>query len=430
MPFPILVLAALLATTITLPGGPPVGMDYLVYDRATNRVWVPAGNTGNVDVIDVATGKVTPLGGFPTAPPRKPGRPRMGPSSATVADGVVWIGNRGNNQLLAFDARTLAPKGTVQLDVMPDGLAYVAGTHELWATTPGDQSIKVVGVGGKIPSPVASIKLEGGPEGYAVDDSRGLFYTNLEDKDRTLTIDIKTRKVVANWPSGCGAEGPRGLALDGARRLLFVACTDGAGAFDLAHEGKLLGRLKTGGGVDNLEYDARKRRLFVAAGKDGNLTIAHVADSGALEVVATVPTAKGARNPVADARGTVYIADSLGGQLLVVDPDAPATVPVTVKEERPGLLAKAKITTDAATATAKAKFPRASLIAGEIEQEHGKLIYSFDFKTDGQSGSDEVTVDALTGKILTVEHESPRDEAKEKATDAKAGAKRAARKPN
>lgn len=428
MPVPILV--ALLATTINLPGGPPVGMDFLVYDHATNRVWVPAGNTGNVDIIDVATGKVTPLGGFATAPPRKPGRPRMGPSSAAVGDGVVWIGNRANNQLLGFDARTLAPMATVQLDAMPDGLAYVPRTHELWATTPRDQSIKVVAVSGKVPGPVSSIKLEGQPECYAVDETHGAFYTNLEDKDRTLTIDTTTRKVVASWPSGCGAEGPRGLALDGGRRLLFVACTDGAGVFDLAHGGKALGRIKTGGGVDTLEYDPRARRLFVAAGKDGTLTIARVTDGGALEVEATVPTAKGARNPVADAHGTVYVADSQGGQLLVVNPDAMAAgavaMAVAMKEEQPGLLARAKITPDAATASAKAKLPQARLVAAEIEQEHGKLIYSFDFKIEGRSGSDEVAVDALTGKILSVAHETPKDEAKEKGADAKAAATKAA----
>ena len=50
--------------SIALPGGPPAGMDYLAYDAATGRVWVPAGNTGNVDVLDVATGKLTTLGRF------------------------------------------------------------------------------------------------------------------------------------------------------------------------------------------------------------------------------------------------------------------------------------------------------------------------------------------------------------------------------
>ncbi len=39
-------------------------MDFLVYDRARHRVWVPAGNTGSVDVIDAATAKVTRIEGW------------------------------------------------------------------------------------------------------------------------------------------------------------------------------------------------------------------------------------------------------------------------------------------------------------------------------------------------------------------------------
>jgi len=202
MTFTLPFLATLFATSIQLPGGPPVGMDYLAYDQAHDRIWVPAGNTGNIDVIDVASGKVTALSGFATAPPRMPGRPRMGPSSAAVAAGVVWIGNRGNNQLLAFDGGSLAPVGAVQLDVMPDGLAYVGSTRELWATTPADKGINVISLeGAKAPRQIADIKVDGSPEGFAVDEARGIFYTNLEDKDRTLAIDLRTRKVTTDWPS-------------------------------------------------------------------------------------------------------------------------------------------------------------------------------------------------------------------------------------
>ena len=87
---------------------------------------------------------------------------------------------------------------------------------------------------------------------------------------------------------------------------------------------------------------------------------------------------------------------------------------VTVKEEKPGLLKKAKITAEAAIATAQAKLPNAKLASAEIEQEGGKLIYSFDFKTDGKSGIDEVNVDANTGKqVGKVEHESPAAEKRE-----------------
>ncbi len=321
------VLSTLLATTISLPGGPPVAMDYLTYDRDTNRVWVPAGNTGNVDVIDLGTGKITTIGGFPTAPPRRPGRPKMGPSSATVGDGLVWIGNRGNNQVSGYDGKSLAPRGAVQLPSMPDGLAYSKTTHELWVTTPGDKTITITRVDGKTPSPLATIKLEGAPEGYAVDDGQGVLYTNLEDKDRTLVIDIKSRKVVSNWPAGCGAEGPRGLALDTAHRWLFVACTNGLVTLDLAHGGKVLGRITTGAGVDNPAYDPARRLLYIASGAGGEMVIAHVDDAGVPQKIASVPTAKGARNPVVDAQGRVYVEDSSNGRLLVVEPGPGARAP-------------------------------------------------------------------------------------------------------
>ena len=98
---------------------------------------------------------------------------------------------------------------------------------------------------------------------------------------------------------------------------------------------------------------------------------------------------------------------------------------VTVKEEKPGLLKKATITSAAAIATAQAKVPKAKLASAEIEQEDGKLIYSFDFKTAGKSGIDEVNVDAMTGKLVGgVEHESPAAEKKEAHADSAKAAKK------
>jgi uncharacterized membrane protein YkoI len=100
-----------------------------------------------------------------------------------------------------------------------------------------------------------------------------------------------------------------------------------------------------------------------------------------------------------------------------------------VKETKPGLLKKAKITPDSAIAVAKAKLPKATLDAGEIEEEGGKLIYSFDFKTPGKSGIDEVNIDAMTGKLVgKITHESPADEAKEAKADKDKAAK-ASKKP-
>jgi DNA-binding beta-propeller fold protein YncE len=299
---------------IVLPGGAPVGMDYIAYDAANHRVWVPAGNTGNIDVIDTVSRKVTPISGFPTKPSTRPGRPAMGPSSASVAGKVVWVGNRGDNKVCSFDAATLAKLDCIQLGAMPDGVQFVAATNELWITTPREQTITIVNVDKKAVSGV--IKLEGDPEGYALDGDR--FYTNLEDKDRTLAIDIRTRKVLTNWPANCGAEGPRGLTIDAGKHQRLVACTDGVVALDEAHDGRVLGRLKTGKGVDDIAYVAARRLVYVASSEAGTLTIARLDDKGVLTQVATVPTAPGARNPVLDSDGNVYVPDSREGKLLVI----------------------------------------------------------------------------------------------------------------
>ena len=79
---------------------------------------------------------------------------------------------------------------------MPDALAYVASSKEIWVTPPRDRSIVVLDAAtpGAV-APKATIKMEGQPEGFAVDDPRGIFYTNLEDRDRTLAIDIGSRQV-------------------------------------------------------------------------------------------------------------------------------------------------------------------------------------------------------------------------------------------
>jgi uncharacterized membrane protein YkoI len=43
----------------------------------------------------------------------------------------------------------------------------------------------------------------------------------------------------------------------------------------------------------------------------------------------------------------------------------------------------------------------------EIEKEKGKLIWSFDLATPGTKDITEVTVDAITGEIASVETEKP-----------------------
>src|SRR5215468_7011563 len=83
--------AAYTTHELVLPGAGPDGvlMDYIVFDPATGFVWVPAGNTGAVDVVDTATGKVSQATGWKTREMERNGRKRtVGPSAASVGGGV------------------------------------------------------------------------------------------------------------------------------------------------------------------------------------------------------------------------------------------------------------------------------------------------------------------------------------------------------
>ena len=99
--------------------------------------------------------------------------------------------------------------------------------------------------------------------------------------------------------------------------------------------------------------------------------------------------------------------------LTLVSEGLAAQSPVKVKEEAPGLLAQAKVSADSALKVALARVPNARMKSGEIEKENGKLVYSFDLVVAGKKGIEEVQVDAFTGQVVAVEHESAEEEAKE-----------------
>ncbi len=309
-------------TAVALPGAPADGvmLDYLAIDRGRHRVWVPAGGTGNAVVIDTKTQGIDRVDQFPTKEVERRGQKRLvGPSSATIGDGFVYVGNRADSTVCAVNASTLARGGCVTLPSSPDGVAFVAAKKEVWVTTPRDKAISILDVSTPAaPKLAGSITLEGDPEGYAVDDKRGLFYTNLEDKDRTLRIDVATRKVTATWMPSCGEDGPRGLAIEPNGEWLMVACTDHVEVLAAGTDGHIVSKLDTGEGVDNIDYVAGRRLLYAAAGRAAKLTVAHLDEKGALTSSATVATAEGARNAVATEEGTAYVADGHEGKILVV----------------------------------------------------------------------------------------------------------------
>jgi DNA-binding beta-propeller fold protein YncE len=307
-----------------------VALDDFAYDHAKEKLWVPASNLAAVDVIDAKTDAISQVTGFITSETERRGRKFMvGPTAITLADGVAYVGNRGDAAICTVNTASLERGECVPISsdssLKPDTLTWVAMSHEIWVNVrpltennaEAAKSIQVFDATDRDhPKLKTKIALTGFAEGYAVDNQRGIFYTNVEEIGKTVAIDIRTHQIVATWDPGSKEVG--GLALDSKRNFLLVACGDHVVSMDAGHGGKVLGSIPTGAGVDLIGYSAEKGLLYAAAGQAATLTIASLDDSGKFHLTATVPTTKGARCVVAGSGETAYLIDPPEGAILKV----------------------------------------------------------------------------------------------------------------
>ena len=81
------------------------------------------------------------------------------------------------------------------------------------------------------------------------------------------------------------------------------------------------------------------------------------------------------------------------------------------------LMAKAKVTKDDAEKIALGKVRSGRIKSAELEREFGALVWSFDIATPKSKNIHEVLVNAVTGKIVHTEIETPKAQAKENAAE-------------
>lgn len=100
-----------------------------------------------------------------------------------------------------------------------------------------------------------------------------------------------------------------------------------------------------------------------------------------------------------------------------------------VKEDRPGLLARARIRPEAALGIALARVPGGRVREAEIEIERRRLVYSFELEVPGTKALREVIVDAGSGAVLAVEDEDDDDDTDDDTDEKGARSKGAAKTP-
>lgn len=310
-------------TVLVLPAGAGgIGFDDLRFSPSLHRVLAPAGRTGKLDLIDPATQAVESVDGFSSEKTFEGGH---GEGTTSVDDGAghLFAGDRGRAEVAIIDPVAKKITSTTKLAGSPDYVRWVAPSNEIWVTEPGKKQIEFFAFDGAKLTRKGAIDVPGGPESLVIDATRGRAYTHTWDGE-SVAIDLSKHKEVARWKNGCAAS--RGIALDEPRGVLFVGCEEGkATAIDVAHDGKALGAVDTGKGVDIIAYAPALRHLYVPGGDSATLTIIGVDGGGKLVALGTVAAAEDSHCATVDDIGHAYVCDPKRGALLVVTDPYPAS---------------------------------------------------------------------------------------------------------
>jgi len=81
------------------------------------------------------------------------------------------------------------------------------------------------------------------------------------------------------------------------------------------------------------------------------------------------------------------------------------------------LIKEASVMRHEAEAIALTKVPHGIVKSGDLEKEHGLLLWSFDIARPGTKDITEVQVDAKSGRIVAVDNETPAQQAAEARAD-------------
>jgi DNA-binding beta-propeller fold protein YncE len=218
-----------------------------------------------------------------------------------------------------WDAKTLAPIKTIEVQGGPDGIMFDAFNQHVYILSHGAPNMTLINtVDGTV---AGTIDLGAAPE-QAVSDGAGHVYVDLEDKGQVAVVDAKTMAVTARYDLGKADLTPAGLALDIKNHILFAACRNPASMVILnADTGKILATLPIGTGVDGATFNPATMEAF-SSQSDGTLSVIKENSPTSFSVEQTLQT---------KVSGKTLTLDSKTGRILIIAADfapPPADAPV------------------------------------------------------------------------------------------------------
>lgn len=251
-----------LQRTIQLPGITGK-FDHFAFDPVGKRLFIAATGNHSVEVVDVTTGKVLQsIAGL--------GKPHG--LAWVAATNSLYISDGALAQLFVYNSHSesqLTLAGKLKLSDDADDMVYNESTHLLFVGTGGSDSAnpaQIAVVDTVKFSLLATILVATHPEALEVDAQGRRIFANIAASSEIAVIDGAGKAITNHWKL-TGASDNVPLAFDEKHRLIYVACRKPATLLVIdSDSGKEISRVPTGGGADDLFYDASLRRVYVVSG--------------------------------------------------------------------------------------------------------------------------------------------------------------------
>jgi hypothetical protein len=270
-----------LTQTIPLPGVKG-RFDHFAIDQAGKRLFVAALGNNTLEVVDLTAGKrIRSLSGM-----SKPTGILYLPDQNQV---IVANGDDGTLKILSgADFKVLQ-----NLTAVPDAdnLRFDPKTKFAWLGF-GEGALAIIDpTNAKL---IAKVKLPAHPESFQLEKAGPRIFVNVPDAKQVAVIDRDKRAVTDIWPmEKFRANFP--MALDEPNHRLFIGCRQPARLVVLdTVAGKTVADLAISDDIDDLFYDAPRKRLYLSCG-EGFLDTIEQTTPNSYSRISRTQTAPGAR---------------------------------------------------------------------------------------------------------------------------------------
>lgn len=283
-------------------------LDHLAIDVARERLYVAALGNDSVEVVDLAAGAWL----------RRLLGPREPQGILYIAEGDrLVVASGGEGTCAVYDGATLESVATVRVGPDADNVRYDARRRQVLVAHGTALGV----VDARTWKALDPVPLGGGhPEGFQIDAHGERVYVDVPGARALRVVDLESHTVTATWKlEEAGVNFPMALApgTPGSDEpdLCLVGCRSPAKLLVRAlSDGRALAALELSSDVDDLFYDARRRRVYAACG-EGYVDVFE-RDAEGLGGRKRIATARGARTCLfVPERDRIYVAaPSRGGE--------------------------------------------------------------------------------------------------------------------